>query len=206
MNSTVDKYLTDGCMRCPLGGTKDCKVLGWTAELEYLREIVLSTGLKEEVKWGVPCYTYDGKNVMLVSALKDSCTISFLKGSLIHDPENLLQKPGPNSQAARYFKFTSVKEIQKLEKNILTFIMEAIEIEKSGRKVEFSKNPEPVPEELERMMEEDPVLKSSFEALTPGRQRGYILYFSSARQSETRVSRIERSKEKIMMGKGWNER
>ncbi len=202
MDPKVDKYLIDGCMRCELGGTPDCKVLNWTTELEMLRAIVLDCGLKEEVKWGVPCYTHEGKNVVLLSALKDSANLSFLKGSLLKDQENLLEKPGKNAQAARYLKYTHPKDIEKTEKEIRELIKEAIEVEKAGLKVEFKKNPEPVPEELEAIFEEDPVLKSSFEALTPGRQRGYILFFSAPKQSKTRTARIERSKEKILRGEG----
>jgi uncharacterized protein YdeI (YjbR/CyaY-like superfamily) len=202
MNKSVDNYLLEGCGRCPLGGTPDCKVHKWISELKLLRMIVLESGLAEECKWGVPCYTFDNGNVLLVSAFKDYCSISFFKGSLLKDDKKLLEKPGKNSQAARLLKFSIVEEIKEVETDIKSYIREAIEIEKSGLKVNFNKNPEPVPEELEKKFEEDPLLKTAFDALTPGRQRGYIIYFSAPRQSKTRVERIEKSIGKILNGEG----
>ena len=179
MNPKVDKYLIDGCMRCPLGGTPECKVHSWVAELDLLRRIVLDCGLTEELKWGAPCYTHQNKNVLMVSALKDYCCISFFKGSLLKDEKGLLAKPGPNSQAARLLKFTAVEQIIDIEDFIKAYIFEAVEIEAAGLKVPFKKNPEPIPEELVQKFEEDLFFKSAFESLTPGRQRGYILYFPS---------------------------
>ena len=206
MNNQVDNYLLEGCGRCPLGGTPDCKVHKWTAELELLRTIVLDCGLTEELKWGVPCYTFQGGNVLMVSAFKEYCSISFFKGSLLSNTKGILEKPGPNSQAARLIKFTNTARIQEIEEDIRTSIYEAIEVEKAGLKVLFKKNPEPIPEELEQKFAEDPVLKSAFEALTPGRQRGYILFFSAPKQSKTRVSRIEKSVEKILNGEGLHDK
>ncbi|WP_422082113.1 YdeI/OmpD-associated family protein [Ulvibacterium sp.] len=206
MNPKVDNYLEQGCMRCKLGGTHDCKVHAWTAELEKLREIVLDCGLTEELKWGVPCYTFNDGNVLMVSALKNYSAISFFKGVLLKDPDNILEKPGPNSQSARLIKFTNVNEIPELEPTLNRYIYEAIEVEKAGLKVNFKKNPEPIPEELERKFEEDPVLKSAFESLTPGRQRGYIIYFSQPKQSETRESRIEKCAGKILNGEGLHDK
>ena len=206
MNPKVDKYLMDGCGRCPLGGTPDCKVHNWTAELELLRRIVLDCGLTEEVKWGVPCYTFQEKNVLIVSAYKQFCSISFFKGVLLQDGKNILDKHGENSQAVRLVKFTSVEEIKEIEADLKAYIFEAMEVEKAGLKVNFKKNPEPVPEELEKKFENDPVLKSAFEALTPGRQRGYILYFSAPKQSKTRESRIEKCIGKILNGEGLQDR
>jgi len=206
MNKTVDKYFTEGCGRCPLGGTPDCKVHNWTSALELLRRIVLDCGLTEESKWGVPCYTFQQKNVLMVSALKDHCCISFFKGSLLSDHKNLLVKPGPNSQASRLFKFGHIDEIEAIESDIKTYIFEAIEVEKAGLKVSFKKNPEPVPEELEVKLEEDPALNTAFEALTPGRQRGYILYFSQPKQSKTRMARIEKCIPMILAGIGLHDK
>jgi len=202
MNDLVDLYLSEGCGRCPLGGTPDCKVHPWAQELKLLRQIVLDCGLTEEVKWGVPCYTLDSKNVLLVSALKDCATISFFKGSLLRDDHSRLEKPGPNSQATRYLKFTDTDTIRSREAEIKAYIHQAIEVERSGLKVAFGKNPEPIPEELEWQFAEDPTLKSAFEALTPGRQRGYILYFSQPKQSPTRTSRIEKCSADILNGIG----
>ena len=201
-NPEVNLYLQEGCGRCPLGGTPDCKVHSWTQELQRLRAIVLECGLIEEVKWGVPCYTFQQKNVLILSAFKAYCSISFFKGSLLSDPKGILVKPGPHSQAARLLKFTHLTEIEDLAADIPSYIFEAIEVERAGLKVAFTQHPEPIPEELEQAFAEDPVLKSAFEALTPGRQRGYILYFSAPKQSKTRISRIEKNTEKILSGVG----
>lgn len=206
MTSKIDKYLAEGCGRCPLGGSPGCKVHPWNAELKMLRKIVLDCGLTEELKWGVPCYTYQGKNVLLVSAFKEYAAISFFKGSLLNDAVGLLKKPGKSSQASRVLKYTEVKDILETEAAIKAYVFEAIEVEKVGLKVEFKKNPEPIPEELEVRLEEDPLFKDAFEALTPGRQRGYIIHFSQPKQSKTRVSRIEKCIPKILNGEGLNDK
>ncbi len=206
MNKSVDNYFTEGCGRCPLGGTPDCKVHNWTAELLLLRTIVQDCGLTEESKWGTPCYTFWDKNVLMVSALKRYCCISFFKGSLLKDDKNLLAKPGPNSQAARLFKFHNVDEIKEIESDIKAYIFEAIEVEKAGLKVQFKKNLEPIPLELERKFAEDPLLKNAFEALTQGRQRGYILHFSQPKQEKTRMSRIEKCVPMILAGIGLHDK
>ena len=206
MNKSVDNYLIQGCMRCPLGDTPDCKVHKWIAELKLLRDICLDCGLVEESKWGVPCYTYQKGNVLLMSAFKECCSISFFKGALLSDEKGLLVKPGKNTQAARLIKFTNIETIKEVEKDVKAYIYEAIEVEKAGLKVPFKKNPEPVPEELEKKFAEDPVLKTAFEALTPGRKRGYILYFSAAKQSKTREARIEKCIGKILNGEGLHDK
>ncbi len=198
----VDKYLEDGCMRCPYGATPDCKVNGWQDELRELRRIILDCGLTEELKWGAPCYTYKGKNVLMLSALKESTVVSFFKGSLLQDIDKILTAPGENTQAARYIKVTDAKQIPEMEQTIKAYIFEAIEVEKAGLKVEFKKNPEPIPDELQQKLDNDPVFKAAFEALTPGRQRGYILHFSQPKQSKTRESRIEKCTPKILVGDG----
>jgi uncharacterized protein YdeI (YjbR/CyaY-like superfamily) len=206
MNRSVDNYFIEGCGRCPLGGTPDCKVHSWTSELELLRKIVLNCGLTEESKWGAPCYTFQNKNILMVSALKEYCCISFFKGSLLSDDKNLLVKPGPNSQAARLFKFKNIKEIIKIEDDIRAYIFESIEVEKTGIKIKFRTNPEPIPKEFEVKLEKDPILKTAFEALTPGRQRGYILHFSQPKQSKTRISRIEKCEPMILSGIGLHDK
>lgn len=206
MNPGIDNYLAEGCGRCPFGGTPDCKVHNWTTELKLLRSIVLECGLTEELKWGVPCYTYNGKNVLLVSALKDFCFIDFFKGALLKHAKGILDKHGKNSQAVRLIRFTNTDRIKKLEVDIKAYIYEAIEVEKAGLKVAYKKNPEPIPEELEQKFEEDPFLKSAFEALTPGRQRGYIIHFSQPKQSSTRISRIVKCTPKILAGEGLHDR
>ncbi|MEP1150765.1 MAG: DUF1801 domain-containing protein [Balneola sp.] len=202
MNPEVDTYFVDGCGRCELGGTPDCKVNSWQEEMRELRLIILDCDLTEEVKWGVPCYTYQGGNVFTMSALKDYCAIGFFKGALINDVHNILEKPGKNTQAARLIKFTSVDQIVEMEHQLRAYIQEAIDIEKAGLKVPMKKNPEPIPEELQDKLDNDPIFQEAFDALTPGRQRGYILHFSGAKQAKTRVSRIEKCTPKIMEGKG----
>ncbi len=206
MNPAVDMYLMEGCGRCPLGGTSNCKVHFWTKELRMLRKIVLHCGLTEEVKWGVPCYTFQHKNVLLLSAFKEYCAISFFKGSLLADPHQLLLKPGERSQATRLLKFTDTEKIGAQESHIKAYIFEAVEVEKAGLKVSFHPNPEPIPEELARKFEEDPILKSAFDALTPGRQRGYLIHFSQPKQSNTRRSRIEKCVAKILNGEGMHDK
>ncbi len=206
MNPQIDNYLSEGCGRCPLGGTPDCKVHHWPQELKKLRTIVLDCGLTEELKWGVPCYTFHDKNVLIVSALKDYAALSFFKGALLSDTNGILQKPGENTQAARLIKFTSLPEIVAMEDILKAYIFEAIEVEKAGLAVVFKTNPEPIPEELQHKLDQDFGFKAAFEALTPGRQRGYILHFSQPKQSATRVSRIEKCIPKIMEGKGFNDR
>lgn len=198
MNAEVDLYFQEGCGRCPLGGTEDCKVHNWPRELAYLRQIVLDCGLTEERKWGAACYTFQDKNVLMIAAFKDSCCLSFFKGSLLSDEKKLLEKPGKNSQAVRLFRFKQLNEIEGIKDYLKACIFEAIEIEKAGLKVSFKSNPEPMPEELLSILEEDPVLKAAFEDLSPGRQRGYILHISQAKQSKTRISRIEKCEPMIL--------
>ena len=206
MVSTVDNYLLEGCGRCPLGGTPECKVHQWTNELTLLRRFVLECELVEEIKWGVPCYTSQNKNVLIISAFKSYCALSFFKGVLLKDEKELLVKPGKNSQAARLFKFTDIQQIQEVENDIKQYIYEAVEVEKAGLKVEFKKKTEPIPEELELKFNEDPTFQNAFETLTPGRQRGYIIYFSAPEQSKTRTSRIEKCIGKILNGEGLNDK
>lgn len=207
MTTEIDVYFAEGCGRCPLGGTPDCKVHTWREALEKLRPIVLDSGLTEEVKWGVPCYTFEGKNVLLMNARKEYCSLDFFKGVLLKDPHDVLTAPGENSQAARQLRFTSVNDIVAMEPIIKAAINEAIAIEKAGLKVEFKSTAEfDVPDELQAKWEEDPVFKTAFDALTPGRQRGYLLHFSAAKQSRTRVSRIEKNVPRIMEGKGLHDR
>lgn len=206
MTTSVDIYFEQGCGRCPLGGTVDCKVHSWTTELHHLRKILLDSGLTEESKWGVACYTFQNKNVLLLSTFKEHCAISFFKGVLLKDALGLLKKPGENSQASRLLKFTDIGTIKKLEPEIKAYVFEAIEVEKAGLKVIFKKRPEPLPEELEEKFRNDPTLKVAFEGLTPGRQRGYILFFSAPKQSKTRMARIEKSIGKILNGEGLHDK
>lgn len=166
----------------------------------------MDCGLVEERKWGVPCYTLKGANVLMIYAFKNNCGISFLKGSLMADPHHLLEKAGENSQVGRMIRFTDVEQIQELEPILKTYVFEAIEVERSGIKPK----PKPVsqyevPVEFQRRLEADPDLKAAYEALTPGRQKGYLLYFSAAKQSKTRESRIDKYTEKILKGLGFHD-
>lgn len=204
-NPQVDQYLIGGCMRCKYGGTPQCKVHNWVEELKILRQIVLETGLAEEIKWGVPVYTHKGKNIVTVNALKESANIGFFKGVLLADKQKILQQQG-NLQSDRIIKFTNKDDIEKMEDVLKSYILEAIAIEESGKKVEFKKNPEPIPTELLQAFEQNPAFKKAFYSLTPGRQRGYIIYFSQAKQSQTRISRIEKYKEYILNGIGLNDK
>ncbi len=206
MTTTVDNYLIDGCMRCKYGATPQCKVHTWKEELVMLRHLVLECGLTEEVKWGVPCYTVDGKNIVVVSAFKDYACLSFFKGVLLKDEHNMFSKHGESSQSARIIKFTDPAQVMEKQELLKAYILEAVALEKSGAKVEFKKNLEPVPAELLQKFEEDPHLEKAFYALTPGRQRGYIIYFSQPKQAQTRISRIEKYTQKIMDGVGIHDR
>jgi len=177
----------------------------WRKETEKLRAISLACGLTEELKWGKPCYSYEGSNVVILQGFKESCALLFCKGALLKDARKILEKPGDNTQAALRIRFTDVQEIVKLEPVLKAYIHEAIEAEKAGLKVEFKKSPKPVPVELQRKLDALPALKTAFAALTPGRQRAYILHFSSAKQSETRSARIEKCLPRILRGKGLND-
>jgi uncharacterized protein YdeI (YjbR/CyaY-like superfamily) len=170
-----------------------------------LREIVLGTGLTEEVKWGVPVYTRNGKNIVTINALKTSANIGFFKGVLLTDPHHLLQQQG-NLQSDRLIRFTQVEEIEKWREVIGAYVQEAIAIEESGKKVTFNQQPEPMPEELLQAFEEDPAFRKAFYALTPGRQRGYIIHFSQPKQSQTRAGRIQKCKQVIFEGTGLHDK
>lgn len=207
MNPGVDHYLVEGCGRCELGGTPRCKVHKWENELRELRRIILDCGLSEEVKWSQPCYTTDGKNVLILTAFKDAATLNIFKGVLIKDEHNLLESPGPNSQSARFMKFTDVNRVIELEPIIKDYIHQAVENEKAGLKVEFKKPGDmDLPEELLQKFEELPEFEKAFYSLTPGRQKGYILHFSGAKQSKTRENRIEKHMQRIFDGFGMHDR
>ena len=175
----------------------------WQEELKTLRAIILDTPLIEEVKWRVPCYTLDDNNIVILGAFKENCVISFVKGALLKDAAGILVKPGEDTQSARVIRFRSAGEIVKVEDIIKSYIVEAIEIEKAGLKVNFKKITErPVPEELQIQLDKNPELKSAFNALTPGRQRAYLMHFSGAKQSTTRAARVKKCMPQILKGKG----
>lgn len=205
-NPKVDNYLAEGCGRCSLGGTPQCKVNKWAKELEKLRTIVLDCGLTEDLKWSVPCYTFQGNNVVLIHAFKDYCALNFFKGSLLKDVSGVLIQQTENSQAARQIRFTRVREISEMEAILKDYIHEAIGVEKAGLKVNFKKTTEfALPEEFQNKLAEMPALKTAFDALTPGRQRSYILYFSAPKQAKTRASRVDKYVQQILEGKGLND-
>ena len=189
MNPKVDGYLR--------------KAKKWQEEMEKLRRISLDCRLTEELKWGKPCYTFQKSNIVIIQGFKEFCALLFCKGALLNDPKGILKKFG--WQAARRIPFTGVREIVEMELILKAYIHEAIEVEKAGLKVNFKQNPEPIPEEFQNKLGESPALKTAFEALTPGRQRGYILYFSGAKQSKTRESRVEKCMRRILNGKGLND-
>lgn len=178
----------------------------WQKEFGALREIALASNLTEDLKWGQPCYTLENANIVLIHGFKEYCAFLFFKGALLKDPNNILVQQTENVQAARQIRFTSVQQIEKMKNTLKAYIREAIEIEKSGLTVEFKKTDEfAVPEEFQRQLDETPGLKDAFEALTPGRQRGYLLHFSSAKQSKTREARIEKCIPMIFDGLGLND-
>ncbi|HTL16839.1 MAG TPA: YdeI family protein [Patescibacteria group bacterium] len=179
------------------------KAKQWRAEFEKLRTIALDCGLAEELKWGKPCYTFQDSNVVLIHGFKAYCALLFMKGALLHDPKGILVQQTANVQAARQIRFTSLPQIVAIESTLKAYMREAIEVEKAGLKVDYKKTSEfTMPEEFQRKLDEIPSLKNAFAALTPGRQRGYILYFSSAKQSKTREARVEKYLRQILKGRG----
>lgn len=202
-NPQIDLFLVEGCMRCPKGATPACKVHRWTDILQFLRQLLLETELVEERKWGVPTYTLIGKNVIILGVFNESCVLSFLKGSLMEDSHGILELPGPNSLEGRLLRFTGLERAKTLEPEIREYIRQAIEIEKSGKKLEkVAQEKIELPEELTQKFKEHPGLENAFFTLTPGRQRGYLIHFTGAKQPVTRLSRIEKCIPKIFEGKG----
>ena len=189
MNPKVDEYLR--------------KTRKWQEEMKKLRRISLDCGLTEELKWGKPCYTFQTSNIVIIQGFKEFCALLFCKGALLKDPNGILKKFG--WQAARRIPFSNVREIVEMEPILKAYIHEAIEAEKAGLKVNYKKNPEPIPEELQNKLDEIPALKTAFDALTPGRQRAYNLYFSAPKQSKTRESRVEKCMQQILNRKGLND-
>lgn len=177
----------------------------WQKEMMAIREIILDVGLEEELKWRLPCYTFEEKNIVIIQGFKSYCALLFFKGALLKDPKELLEAPG-KSQAARQIRFTNVQEVLKLKSTIKSYLKEAIKIEQAGLKVELKETKDyEVPEEFQKKLNKMPKLKAAFEALTPGRQRGYLHYFSAAKQSKTREARIEKYLQNILDGKGLND-
>ncbi len=192
INPLVDDFIT--------------KTTKWQKEYEKLRRIALDSGLTETVKWGVPCYTWQDKNVVLIHGFKEYCALLFVKGALLPDTAGLLIQQTENVQAGRQIRFTDGSEIVALEPVLKAYITAAIEVEKSGLEVQFTKATDlRLPEEFQKVLAENPALKTAFDALTPGRRRAYNLYFSAPKQSQTRTSRIEKCMAQILDGKGLND-
>jgi uncharacterized protein YdeI (YjbR/CyaY-like superfamily) len=189
MNPKVDEFL----------GTSG----KWQQEMELLRTIILECDLEEDFKWGKPCYSSRGSTLVLIMAFKEYCALGFYRGALLSDPAHILVKPGENSQSMRQIRFTTSREIDEMKPLMKAYIFEAVELEKSGLKVEFTEKKNLIfPEEFQKKLDELPALKTAFNSLTPGRQRAYNLYFSAPRQSKTRESRIEKCIPPILNGKG----
>jgi uncharacterized protein YdeI (YjbR/CyaY-like superfamily) len=192
MNPKVDEFLS--------------KAQKWQEEFERLRRIILDCQLTEEFKWGVPCYTFQKRNIVLIHGFKEYCAVLFFKGALLNDAKGILITQTENTQAARQIRFTNAREIVEMEPILKAYIYEAIEVEKAGLKVNLKKTIEfIIPEEFQKKLDEIPALKTAFDALTPGRQRAYILYFSQPKQSKTRESRVEKCMQQILNGKGLND-
>ena len=192
MNPKVDEYLS--------------KAKKWQEEFEKLRTIILDCQLTEELKWGVPCYAFQKGNIVLIHGFKEYCALLFMKGALLHDTQGILIQQTENVQAARQIRFTNLQEIIAMESILKAYIYEAIEVEKAGLEVNLKKNTEfIILEEFQNKLDEIPALRTAFEALTPGRQRAYIFYFSEPKQSKTRESRVEKCMQQILNGKGLND-
>jgi len=178
----------------------------WQEEMTKLRRIILDCPLTEELKWGKPCYTFQKSNIVIIQGFKEYCALMFCKGALLKDANRILIQQTENVQAARQIRFTNVRQIVEMEPIIKAYIQEAIKVEKAGLKVNFKNTSEfKVPEEFQNKLDETPALKTAFDALTPGRQRGYILYFSAPKQSKTRESRVKKCMLQILNGKGLND-
>ncbi|WP_353720269.1 DUF1801 domain-containing protein [Dyadobacter sp. 676] len=190
MNIRVDAYVAQASQ--------------WSEVIEQLRTVMLDCGLTEEFKWGKPCYSFEGSNVVVIQGFKAYCALLFMKGYLLSDPENVLVKTGENTKIGRQIRFATAQDVIDLEPVLKAYVREAIDAEQSGRKVEIDKTPA-VPEEFKEKLDEIPALEKAFSALTPGRQRAYLIYFSAPRQSKTRETRIEKCIQRILNGKGLND-
>ena len=207
-NPDVSPYFEQGCGRCNLHGTPDCRVHLWPDALAELRLIALESGLKEERKWGVPCYVNEkGKNVALLGAFKAHCLISFFQGALLDDPDSVLESPGSNSQSTRQMRFTTAEQVQAAKPVLVRFLQQAIANEAAGKKAEL-KTPAAydIPEEFQQALDHDAALAAAFEQLTPGRRRAYLMHFTQPKKSETRQARIDKAREDILNGIGLNDR
>lgn len=205
---SADDFFSMGCGRCALGGTPDCKVHRWSAMLQQLRAIALQAGLTELCKWGVPCYTYEGRNVVLLFVFKESCGLSFFRGDELHDPGNRLEAAGPNSRSGRLFRVTEPQQIARHDNDIRRWLAEAIVLEEQGKPAQRAHTEADLPDVpgWRAYLLGRPELAAAFEALTPGRKRGYLLYFASAKQEATQIRRFEQWTPQILALKGIHDR
>lgn len=206
LDPRVDDFLRDGCGRCERFATPACKVNDWREVLVRLRALALESGLTEDRKWGFPCYTLDGKNVLMVAAFKEHAALSFFKGAAMVDDAGLLEAPGESSRFMRQLKVRSVSELRARRPAARALIEQAIALERAGTKVDAAPASEPVPDELTARLSKDRKLRAAFDALTPGRRRSHILHVSGAKQPETRARRADKCVEAILAGRGFNER
>ncbi len=202
----VDDFLRDGCGRCERAATPACKVNDWREVLVALRVLALESGLVEDRKWGFPCYTLDGKNVLMVTVFKEHAALSFFKGAAMTAGEGLLEAPGASSRFMRLLKVRSVAELRGRRPAAKALIEQAIALERAGTKVDAAPASEPVPDELNERLSRDRALRRAFDALTPGRRRSHILHVAGAKQPETRARRVDKCAEAILAGRGFNER
>lgn len=205
MITDPNEFFLQGCGRCERGGTDDCSSRLWAEGLAHLRRICLDAGLDEVAKWGHPCYTLNGANIAILGAFRGDFHLSFFKASLMKDPQRLFIKRGENTQVASVISFSSHKEVKKLERVLRAYLDEAIAIERAGLKPKRSPPKVELPDELAEALQNDAVLSEAFFKLTPGRQRGYCMTIGSAKQSATRVKRIEKYRPQILAGKGFQE-
>lgn len=202
-----EHFLAVGCGRCSLGGTAACRVVPNRKLLESVQLLLLESGLKEQIKWSVPCYTDQGRNVVTLAALKRGVIVSFFRGAELRDSAGLLEKPGEHSRSGRYFVIKDREAFEERRQDLTRYLGEAIELERQGRAVKSKPTKEmEYPDELNTILDQQPDLKDAFGRLTPGRRRGYLLHFTSAKQASTRINRIAKCRDRILAGKGWNER
>jgi uncharacterized protein YdeI (YjbR/CyaY-like superfamily) len=206
MTKSIDVFLTDGCGRCSKFATDACSVRVFSKEIEALRSIALSVFQEETMKWGTPCYSYNGKNVAALFSFKDNCGFSFFKGPLLADAHQMLVAPSETAQTFRLLRFTKLAQIIEKQEEIRSYLFEALEVEKAGLKLQLKPASEfPVPDELKTQFKENPAFEAAFNALTQGRQKNYLRHFNEAKQSTTKTSRIEKYKPFIFKGIGMDE-
>lgn len=206
LQTDLSAFLQDGCGRCERYQTPACSVRQWLPVVERLLTLLRATPLDVAMKWGSPCFGVPGQNVVQLSATLDGATLGFFQGALLRDPPDWLVPPGPRSQAARVARFVSLAEVDAREPTLARLLSEAEALARSGAKVAFAEAPEPVPQELEQALADDPLLRQAFQALTPGRRRSHVIYVSGARQAGARQARVERCRPKILAGKGYLDR